>query len=83
MFFCILGTKITDVSRKDTKKRVCVQMFKYRKIDFLYQIIERLSFIEAGKSLLNGFYFCLSWINLCFFSDCVWEVDILSILREL
>lgn len=57
MFFCILGTKITDVSRKDTKKRVCVQMFKYRKIDFLYQIIERLSFIEAGKSLLNGFLF--------------------------
>ena len=55
MFFCILGTKITDVSRKDTKKRVCVQMFKCQKIDFLYQIIERLSFIEAGKSLLNGF----------------------------
>ena len=56
MFFCILGTKITDVSRKDTKKRVCVQMFKCQKIDFLYQIIERLSFIEAGKSLLNGFF---------------------------
>ena len=84
MFFCILGTKITDVSRKDTKKRVYVQMFKCQKIDFLYQIIERLSFIEAGKSLLNGFfYFYLSWINLCFFNDYIWEVDILSILREL
>lgn len=83
MLFCILGTKITDVSRKDTKKRVCVQMFKCQKIDFLYQIIERLSFIEAGKSLLNGLYFCLSWINLCFFNDYIWEVDILSILREL
>ena len=84
MFFCILGTKIIDISCKDTKKRVCVHMFKCQKIDFLYQIIERLSFIEAGKSLLNGFfYFYLSWMNLCFFNDYIWEVDILSILREL
>ena len=28
MFFCILGTKITDISRKDIKKRVCVHIFK-------------------------------------------------------
>ena len=81
MFFCILGTKIIDISCKDTKKRVCVHMFKCQKNRFLYQIIEGLFFIEAGKSLLNGFY--LSWINLCFFDDCVWKIDILSILREL
>ena len=31
MFFCILGAKITDISRKDIKKRVCVHMFKCQK----------------------------------------------------
>ena len=68
---------------KIQKREYVYRCLSVKKIDFLYQIIERLSFIEAGKSLLNGFYFCLSWINLCFFNDCVWEVDVLPILREL
>lgn len=57
MFFCILGAKITDISRKDTKKRVCVHMFKCQKIDFLYQIIERLSYYRSRKEPLEWFLF--------------------------
>ncbi len=31
MFFCILGTKITDVSRKDTKKEYVYRCLSVKK----------------------------------------------------
>lgn len=57
MFFCILGTKITDVSRKDTKKRVCVQMFKCQKIDFFISNYREIILYRSRKEPFEWFLF--------------------------